>query len=134
MLHLDGAALAYRRDEGRVELVQPCSWPPSGAATGAASGAVLGMRLLEPVLPSAPSPEPPGGSRERGFGTLKYERRYIDEIDAVVMRAKHAEQYRIDYNQIRAHEAIARTAPGGASGPANPTIPTFRTTEILPAY
>jgi hypothetical protein len=78
-------------------------------------------------------PEPPG-SRERGFGTLKYEWRYIDEIDDAVMRAKHAEQYRIDYNRIRAHEAIAWTAPGGASGPANPTIPTFRTTEIPPAY
>jgi putative transposase len=74
-------------------------------------------------------PEPPG-SRERGFGTLKYEWRYIDEIDDAVMRAKHAEQYRIDYNRIRAHEDIAWTAPGGASGPANPTIPTFRTTEI----
>ena len=50
MLHLDGSALAYRRDEGRVELVQPCSWLPMGAATGVASGGVLGMRLLEPVL------------------------------------------------------------------------------------
>ncbi|HHT8911929.1 TPA: hypothetical protein ACT5CG_007269, partial [Burkholderia cenocepacia] len=38
------------------------------------------------------------GSRERGFGTLKYERLYIDEIDDAVMLAKHAEDYRIEYN------------------------------------
>jgi len=31
------------------------------------------------------------GSRERGFGTLKYERLFIDEIDDAVMLAKHAE-------------------------------------------
>ena len=71
---------------------------------------------------SAPLPEPPG-PRERGFGTLKYERRYIDEIDDAVMRAKHAEQYRIDYNRIRAHEAIAWTAPGGAIRARQPDHP-----------
>lgn len=47
------------------------------------------------------------GSRERGFGTLKYERLFIDEIDDAIMLAKHAEDYRIEYNQIRPHEAIA---------------------------
>jgi putative transposase len=51
------------------------------------------------------------GSRERGFGTLKYERLYIDEIDDAVMLAKHAEEYRIEYNQIRPHEAIAWNRP-----------------------
>jgi uncharacterized membrane protein len=50
VLHLDGAALAYRRDDGRVEVVQPMRLSPAGAASGAVAGGVLGMLLLEPVL------------------------------------------------------------------------------------
>jgi hypothetical protein len=73
------------------------------------------------------------GSRERGFGTLKYERLYIDEIDDAVMLAKHAEEYRIEYNQIRPHEAIAWNRPQDVHmGLADPTTPTFPATETLP--
>ena len=73
------------------------------------------------------------GSRERGFGTLKYERLYIDEIDDAVMLAKHAEEYRIEYNQIRPHEALAWNRPKQVHlGLASPTVPTFQTTENLP--
>lgn len=73
------------------------------------------------------------GSRERGFGTLKYERLYIDEIDDAVMLAKHAEEYRLEYNQIRPHEAIAWNRPKEVHlGLASPTIPTFQTKETLP--
>jgi len=50
VLQLDGAALAYRRHDGRVELVQPMRLAPVGAASGAAAGGVLGLLLLEPVL------------------------------------------------------------------------------------
>ena len=46
VLQLDGAALAYRRDDGRVELVQPMRLAPVGAASGAAAGGVLGLLLL----------------------------------------------------------------------------------------
>jgi uncharacterized membrane protein len=49
-LQLDGAALAYRREDGRVELVQPMRLAPAGAASGAAVGGVLGLLLVEPVL------------------------------------------------------------------------------------
>jgi putative transposase len=73
------------------------------------------------------------GSRERGFGTLKYERLYIDEIDDAVMLAKHAEDYRIEYNRVRPHEAIAWNRPHDVHlGLADPTTPTFQTKEILP--
>lgn len=73
------------------------------------------------------------GSRERGFGTLKYERLFIDEIDDAVILAKHAEEYRIEYNQIRPHQAIAFNRPQKVHlGLADPTIPTFQTKEILP--
>jgi transposase InsO family protein len=73
------------------------------------------------------------GSRERGFGTLKYERLYIDEIDDAVMLAKHAEKYRLEYNTIRPHEALAWNRPLEVHrGLASPTVPTFLTTENLP--
>lgn len=73
------------------------------------------------------------GSRERGFGTLKYERLYIDEIDDAVMLAKHAEEYRIEYNSLRPHEALSWNRPKEVHlGLADPTIPTFQTTETLP--
>jgi uncharacterized membrane protein len=49
-LQLDGAALAYRREDGRVELVQPMRLVPAGAASGAAVGGVLGLLLVEPVV------------------------------------------------------------------------------------
>jgi uncharacterized membrane protein len=48
VLQLDGAALAYRRDDGRVELVQPMRLSQAGAASGAVAGTVLGMLMLEP--------------------------------------------------------------------------------------
>jgi Integrase core domain len=73
---------------------------------------------LHPELAHVRTPErTPGqnGSRERGVGTLKYERLYIDEIDDAVMLAKHAEDYRIEYNTIRPRsprlEPAARRPP-----------------------
>lgn len=76
------------------------------------------------------------GSRERGFGTLKYERLYIDEIDEIddaVMLAKHAEDYRIEYNTIRPHEALAWNRPLDVHlRIADPTIPTFQAEKSLP--
>lgn len=73
------------------------------------------------------------GSRERGFGTLKYERLYLDEIDDAIMLAKHAEDYRIEYNTIRPHEALAWNRPQEVHlALADPTTPTFQTIKSLP--
>lgn len=73
------------------------------------------------------------GSRERGFGTLKYERLYIDEIDDALMLAKRAEDYRREYNETRPHEAIAWNRPREVHlGLADPTVPTFQTEKTLP--
>lgn len=73
------------------------------------------------------------GSRERGFGTLKYERLYLDEIDDAVMLTKHVEESRLEYNTIRPHEALARNRPQEVHlAWADPTNPTFQSTEILP--
>jgi hypothetical protein len=49
------------------------------------------------------------------------------------MLAKRAEDYRIEYNEIRPHEALAWNRPKEVHlGLADPTIPTFQTTETLP--
>jgi transposase InsO family protein len=60
------------------------------------------------------------GSRERGFGTLKYERLF-DEIDDAVMLAKRAEDYRVEYNTIRPHEALSWNRPKPVDLPAQPS-------------
>ena len=73
------------------------------------------------------------GSRERGFGTLKYERLYLDEINDALVLAERAEDYRIEYNELRPHEAISWNRPKEVHlGLADPTTPTFKTKEILP--
>lgn len=51
------------------------------------------------------------GSRERGFGTLKYERLFIDEIDDAIMLAKHAEDTGSSTTPSGPHEAIAWNRP-----------------------
>ena len=49
------------------------------------------------------------------------------------MLAKHAEEYRIEYNEIRPHEAIAWNRPKQVHlGMADPTTPTFQAKEDLP--
>ena len=50
VLDLAGAALAYRRDDGEVELVQPLRLTGTGATTGALSGGLVGLVLLAPLL------------------------------------------------------------------------------------
>ncbi len=62
---------------------------------------------------------------------MKYERLIIDEIDAV-MPATHAEEYRIEHNTLRPHEAIAWPKEVHL-GVADPKIPTFQATEPLPS-
>jgi putative transposase len=73
------------------------------------------------------------GSRERGFGTLKYERLFLEEIGDVLDLTVHAEQYRVDYNTVRPHEALSWNRPHDVHvGLADPRIPNFPEPEILP--
>jgi len=74
------------------------------------------------------------GSRERGFGTLKYERLFLEEIDDVLSLVEHTQIYRDDYNHVRPHEALAWNRPIDVHlGLADPTTPKFPTPENLPA-
>ena len=80
MLHLDsGAALAYRRDDGRVELVQPMRLAPVGAASGAAAGGVLGLLLLEPVLFAAIGAV--AGAAGAGLSALGLNQWFLRQLD-----------------------------------------------------
>jgi hypothetical protein len=71
--------------------------------------------------------------RERAFESLKYERLYREDIIDVVDLTNHAEEFRIEFNTIRPHEALSWNRPLAVHlGLASPTIPTFERAEILP--
>ena len=74
------------------------------------------------------------GSRERGFGSLKYEKLFLEEIDDVLDLVAHAEDYRSDYNTVRPHEAIAWNRPYDVhTGTADPLVPNFPEPQSLPS-
>jgi transposase InsO family protein len=66
------------------------------------------------------------GSRERGFGSLKYEKLFLEEIPDALDLVRHAEDYRRDYNTVRPHEALAWNRPPRCPyrrrGPARPQL------------
>ncbi|WP_405180903.1 transposase [Nocardia sp. NBC_01377] len=73
------------------------------------------------------------GSRERGFGSLKYERLFLEEIDDVLDLVEHADAYRVEYNTLRPHEAISWNQLLAVHlGTADPLTPNFPETENLP--
>jgi transposase InsO family protein len=73
------------------------------------------------------------GSRERGFGSLKYERLFLEEIDDVLDLTVHAECYRVDYNTVRPHEALSWNRPHDIHvGLADPRTLNFPEPQILP--
>ena len=74
------------------------------------------------------------GSRERGFGSLKYERLFLEEIPDAIDLAAHAEDYRVEYNTVRPHEAIAWNHPIDVHlGHADPATPNFPEPQNLPS-
>ena len=73
------------------------------------------------------------GSRERGFGSMKYERLFLDEIPDALALTERAEHWRTEYNTTRPHESIAFNRPKEVHlRLADPQIPTFETKKILP--
>lgn len=77
------------------------------------------------------------GSRERGFGTLKYERLFLDEIRDARELVERAEDYRIEYNTVRPHEAIAWNRPLEVhlshATPRSPTLIEKKSCQLLDA-
>jgi len=73
------------------------------------------------------------GSRERGFESLKYERLYLEKITDGLDLARHAEEYRLEYNTVRPHEALAWNCPMDVHlGLVDPKTPNFPEAENLP--
>ncbi|MFF3257543.1 transposase [Actinacidiphila glaucinigra] len=73
------------------------------------------------------------GSRERGFGSLKYEKLFLEEIPDALDLVRHAEDYRLEYNTVRPHEALAWNRPHDVhTGAADPLVPNFPEPENLP--
>lgn len=73
--------------------------------------------------------------RERGFESLKYERLYREHVPDGLTLAAHAEAYRVEFNTVRPHEALAWNRPLEVHlGRADRTIPNFDRTESLPNY
>jgi transposase InsO family protein len=73
------------------------------------------------------------GVRERAFGSLKYERLYLEPIDDPLDLVREAERFRVEFNTIRPHEALAWNRPHEVQlGLADPTIPNFPEPEFLP--
>lgn len=55
------------------------------------------------------------------------------EIDDVLDLVKHADAYRVEYNTVHQHEAIARNRPAEVHrGLVDPMIPNFPETNNLP--
>ena len=73
------------------------------------------------------------GVRERGFESLKYERLYREHVPDGLVLAMHAEDYRIEFNTIRPHEALVWNRPLDVHlGRVDRTVPNFDRTESLP--
>lgn len=73
------------------------------------------------------------GSRERGFGTMKYEWLYREDIATGLDLIDHIRAYRADYNHVRPHEVIAFNRPADVHASlADPTLPNVEREEILP--
>ncbi|WP_430393862.1 integrase core domain-containing protein [Brachybacterium nesterenkovii] len=47
------------------------------------------------------------GVRERAFQSLKYERLYREQIDDALDLVREADAYRVEFNTIRPHQALA---------------------------
>lgn len=73
------------------------------------------------------------GVRERAFGSLKYERLYLEDIQTADELWAHAEDYRNEFNAVRPHEALAWNRPLDVHlGIADPAIPNFEINNSLP--
>jgi hypothetical protein len=73
------------------------------------------------------------GSRECGFESVKNERLYLHAINDGLDLVRHAEDYRIEHNTIRPHEALARNCPLDVHlGRVDPSTSNSPEAEFLP--
>jgi uncharacterized membrane protein len=88
VLELNGAALAYRCDDGQVELVQPLRLAPVGAASGAITGGLVGLVLLAPLLLSALGAA--AGAAGAGLSADVLNAMFVHELEEVLQPGRAA--------------------------------------------
>ena len=130
VLQLDGAALAYRRHDGRVELVQPMRLAPVGAASGAAAGRVLGLLLLlEPVLFAAVGAV--AGAAGAGLSALGLNQWFLRQLDETLEPGRAALFVVVsDADPEQAIQVLAPLAPRVL----RTTLPTDAERRLLAAF
>lgn len=69
---------------------------------------------LRHVRPGIKSPGQ-NGSRERGFGTLQFQRLFLVDIPDALDLISQAEAYRVEYNTVRPQEHQGRRVPSALS-------------------
>jgi putative transposase len=84
------------------------------------------------VTPLPPHPNDPPLVRTP-FESLKLERLYRQPIDDPLDLAREAEAFRVEFDTIQPHEALAWNPPHEVHrGIAEPSIPNFPEPKILP--
>jgi uncharacterized membrane protein len=81
-LDLDGAAMAYCRDDGRVELVQPLNLMRKEAVQGGVTGGLIGFPLLAPLLFAAVGAA--AGAAGAGLSSGILNHRFVNEVKQVL--------------------------------------------------
>ncbi|WP_134773219.1 integrase core domain-containing protein [Ornithinimicrobium flavum] len=73
------------------------------------------------------------GVRERAFQSLKYERLYREQIDDMHDLVAHGEDFRVEFNAVRPHEALSWNRPREVHlRLSDPGTPNFPEPENLP--
>jgi putative transposase len=126
------AELLLDRDTGEIRPVTIVT-DNGGPFRSARFAAFIAARPdLHHVRTRAKSPGQ-NGVRERGFESLKYERLYREQVPDGLALAAHAENYPVEFNTIRPHEALAWNRPLDVHlGHADRETPNFDRTESLP--
>lgn len=120
------AELAPRDADGTVKLLVTIFTDNGGPFRSFRSEAFIATRPeLRHVRTRVRTPRQ-NGSRERGFGSPKCEKLFLEEIPDALDLVRHAEYYRRDYNTVRPHEALglepAPRCPYRRRGPARPQL------------
>ena len=121
--------LAPRDQDGHVQRLVTDNGGPSRSFRFEALSAT--HPELRHVRTRVRSPDQNGG-RERGFGSLEYERLFLEEIDSALGLVDHAESYRVEYNNVRPAEPSPGIGPADVRRPRRPPQLHLRHPEDLP--
>jgi uncharacterized membrane protein len=102
-LELSGAAVAYRRDDGEIELTQPLRLTTTGAVAGAAAGGLIGLMLLAPLLAAAVGAAAGAAGGKLSAGILNA--KFVRDLRAT-LKPDHAALLLVIKNVVHGDQAI----------------------------